>query len=141
MRVIGGSHPGIVTVIPHLTSPHSPDRDGRRGDMRDARWATPRQPLLSSAFLIRVGLSIRVHFLMLSIQLYTCLPRLRPPSRVPWRTVLGKLLWRVTWSNQVSFLLFTVARRGSWGPASDITLARTKSLVFLTSQEIPSMCL
>ena len=114
---------------PHLTSRHSPARWGRRGDMRDALCASLLQPARSSAFLIRVGVSILVHSLMLSSQLFACRPRFRPPSNVPCRMVLGRLLWRVTWPNHVSFLLLMVARRGSCGPALDVTWARTKSLV------------
>ena len=87
--------------------------------MRDALCASLLQPARYSAFLIRVGVSILVHSLMLSSQLFACRPRFRPPSNVPCRMVLGRLLWRVTWPNHVSFLLLMVARRGSCGPALD----------------------
>ena len=129
----------LKNTSPHLTSPHSPDRWGRRGDMRDALRASLLQLARYSAFLIRVGVSILFHSLMLSSQLFACRPRFRPPSNVPCRMVLGRLLWRVTWPNHVSFLLLMVARRGSCGPALDVTWVRTKSLVLRSDQEIPSM--
>ena len=73
----------LSPVVRLTTLPHSPDRDGRRGDMRDADAANRRHPALSSALRISVGLSIRVHSLMLSIQLLVCLPLRLPPSSVP----------------------------------------------------------
>ena len=91
------------------TPPHSPDRWGRRGDMRDALCASLLQLVRYSALLIRVGVSILVLSLMLSSQLFAC------------------------------FLLLMVARRGSCGPAIDVTWARTKSLILRSDQEIPSM--
>ena len=127
----------LCYATPHST--HSPDRWGRTGDMRDALCASLLQLARYSAFLIRVGVSILVHSLMLSSQLFACRPRFRPPSNVYCRMVLGRLLWRVTWPNHVSFLLLMVARRGSCGPALDVTWARTKSLVLRSDQEIPSM--
>ena len=54
-----------------------------------------------------------VHSSMFSIQHFLCRPRRRPPSRVPRRVDLERLLWRVACPNRASFRLLTVVRRGS----------------------------
>ena len=109
--------------------------------MRDDSAASCRQPDLSSALRIRVGLSILVHSLMLSSQLLVCLPLFLPPASVPWRTVFGKVSWRAIWPNQASFLLFMMVRRASCGPAHNLTCSLTKSLVLRSLQEIPRILL
>ena len=83
----------------------------RRGDMIDTSYDSERQAGLSSAYLVRVGLSSLVHSFRLYTQHLTCLPRFLPPSRVPCSTVLARLLWREMWPNHASFLLFIISAR------------------------------
>ena len=100
-----------------LTHSLSPLTWSRRGDMVDTSYDSERQAGLSSANLVRVGLSSLVHSFRLSAQHLTCLPRFLPPSRVPCSTVLARLLWREMWPNHASFLLFTIPNRFSCCPA------------------------
>ena len=76
--------------------------------MIDTSYDSERQAGLSSANLVRVGLSSLVHSFRLSAQHLTCLPRFLPPSRNPFSTVLARLLWRQMWQSHASFLLFTI---------------------------------
>lgn len=46
---------------------------------------------------------------MMMIQHFLCWPRHRQPSKVPWRMVLERLSWRVTYPNYAHFRLLTVA--------------------------------
>ena len=73
--------------------------------MIDTSYDSERQAGLSSANLVRVGLSSLDHSFRLSAQHLTCLPRFLPPFRVPCSTVLARLLWREMWPNHASFLL------------------------------------
>ena len=72
-----------VRAIGALTHSLSPLTWSRRGDMIDTSYDNERQAGLSSANLVRVGLSCLVHSFRLSAQHLTCLPRFLPPSRVP----------------------------------------------------------
>ena len=56
-----------------------------------------------------------VHSSMVSIQHFLCRPRRRPSYKVPLRTGLERLSWRVTCPNHASFRLLRVARRDSCG--------------------------
>ena len=59
------------------------------------------------------GKSWLVQSLTFSVQLFFCLPLRLPPSMVPRKMVLDRVTWPVSWPNHSSFLLFSVARRGS----------------------------
>ena len=79
--------------------------------MIDTSYDSEHQAGLPSANLVRVGLSSLVLSFRLSAQHLTCLPCFLPPSRVPYSTVLARLLWREMWPNHASFLLFTIPNR------------------------------
>ena len=68
-----------------------------------------------------------VHSLTLSIQHFLCRPRRRPPSEVPWGTVLERMLWRVTCPNRTDCCLLTVA----WGGSCEPTVPVLSSFVEL----------
>ena len=103
--------------------------------MRDDSAQILFQSFLQEALVSSSGIGRDVHFLMLSIQLFLCRPRRRPPSKVSWRMVLERLSGRVTCPNHASFLLLTGARTGSCGPTRELILFRTQSLV-LCSKEL-----
>jgi len=113
------------SLVPSLTKYH------RRGESADEETDTLLQAWLSVACWSRWPMSSEVHSLMLSVQLFRCLPRLRPPSTVPWRIVLLRVLCRVTCPNHWSFLLFTVASTGSWGPTRIVIEYLTDSSLWL----------
>ena len=86
-------------------------------------WGTIQRRSSSSLFLQQAlvtssDISRNVHSLMLSTQ-HLCRPR--PHSRVLWRVVFERLLWRVACPNHASFRLSTVARRGFCGPTRKLT--------------------
>ena len=73
-------------------------------------------PVLLEATVTSSGMGRDVHSLTLSFQHFLCQPWHCPPSKVPWRMVLERLLWHVTCLNHLNFLLLTVARRDFCGP-------------------------
>ena len=107
-------------------------------------WSTHRMtasarqvcPLLISSGL---GGPIWSILLGLSAQHLTCLPRFRPPSRVPCSTVLARLFWREMWPSHASFLLFTIPNRFSCCPARTFIPLCTNSFVLRSFHEIPNM--
>ena len=119
---------------------HHQSRDiwGRGGDMDAAETDFLLHSVRLSAALSRSGVVMAVHSLMLSPQLFRCRPLLLPPATVPCMMVFERLLCRVTWPNQASLRLFTVAKRVSWGPTISSTFCRTYSLVLCSLHDIPS---
>ena len=99
-----------------ISSVQSLDLLGHQGDMTDDSEEILFQSFLQEAFVSNSCLSRDVHSFILSIQHFFCWPRHHPPFKVPWRVVLEKLSWHVTYLNHVHFHLLTVARRGSCGP-------------------------
>ena len=63
------------------------------------------QSFLQEALVSSSGMGRHGHSLILSIQHFLCRPQCRPPSLVPWRMVLQRLLWCVTCPNHASFRL------------------------------------
>ena len=106
--------------------PGPPDR---RGDMRDDSAEILFQSFLQEALVGSSGMGRDVQSLKLSIQHFFCRPRRRPPFYVPWRMVLERLSWRVTYPNHENVRLLTVARRGSCAPTWKLILLPTRSLV------------
>ena len=82
------------------------------------------------------GIPRLIHSLMFSVQLFLCLPLHLPPSKMPNKMSLDKVSWRVMWPNHASFFLFTIAQRGSCGPANAATLCQTNSLVLCSVNEM-----
>ena len=117
----------------------SPLTWSRRGDMIDTSYDSERQAGLSSAYLVRVGLSSLVHSFRLSAQRLTYLPRCLPHSRVPCSTVLARLLLREMCPNHASFLLFTIPNRFSCRPARAFIPLCTNPFVLRSFHEIPNM--
>ena len=103
---------------------------------------TPRTRFATQMFVqLRTGISSSdmgrdVRSFMLSIQHFLCQPRHCPPSKVPWRMVLERLLWSVTCPNHASFHLLAVVRKGSCGPTSDLILLSTLLLVLCSKWEM-----
>ena len=95
------------------------------------------QSFMQEALVRNSGVGRNVHSLMLSIQHFLCQPRRRPPSKVPWRMIVSeRLLWRVACPNHASVRLLTVSRRRSCGPAWELILLRTQSLVLRSKKQI-----
>jgi len=117
----------------------SRDLGGRGGDTKDDAVVSLLHPSRSSALCSSTESFILVYSLMLSIHDLFCLPLFLPPSSVPCSTVFGRVLWRVTWPNHVSFFFLTMVRRGSCGPASRVIWLLTNSLVFRSLQESPAV--
>ena len=90
------------------------------------------QSFLQGALVSSSGTGRDVHSLMLNIRHFLCQPQCRPPSKVPRRMVLERLLQHVTCLNHPSFHLLTVVRRGSCGATSELILFCTQSLVLCT---------
>ena len=74
-----------------FSSVQSPDRLGRRENMRDDSAVILVQSFLQEALVSSFGTGRDVHSLMLSTQHFHCRPRCRPPSKVPW-----KMVWKVS---------------------------------------------
>ena len=74
------------------------------------------------------GMGKNVHSLKLSIQHFLCWPQRCPPSKVPWRMVLERLLQRATCPNHATFHFLTVARRGSCGLTMKLVLFRMQGM-------------
>ena len=70
--------------------------EGGGGGMEDDSAEILLQSFLQEALVSSSGISRDVRSLMLSTQHFLCCPRCCPPSNVPWRMVLGRLLWCVT---------------------------------------------
>ena len=82
-----------------------------------------------SAALWDLANSRSVHSLMLSSQLFVCLPCLLPPSTVPCKMVLARPDELETWPYHCSLRLFTIVRSSSSGPIACWILARTSHTV------------
>ena len=80
-----------------------------------------------------------VHSLMLSSNLFLCLPCLLPLFTVPCKMVLARPDERETWPYHCSLRLFTIVRRSSCGPIACWILARTSSLVTRSLYEMCSI--
>ena len=113
-----------------FSSVQSLDWLGHWGDMRDDSAEILFQSFLQEALVSSSSMGRYVHSLMLSIQHFSCWPQHHPPSKAPWRMVLERLSWCVTYSNHSSFHLLTVVRGGSCGPTGKLILLCTHSLVF-----------
>ena len=95
------------------------------GDMTDDSAEILFQSFLLEALVSSSGMSREVHSLMLSIQHFLCWHGHNLPSKVPWKTVLERMLWHVMCLNHGSFSLLTVARRRFGGPTRKLILLRT----------------
>ena len=80
-----------------------------------------------------------VHSLMLSSDLFLCLPCLVPPFTVPCKIVLARPDERETWPCHCSLRLFTMVKRSSCGTIGCRILTRTSSLVTWSLYEVCSI--
>ena len=80
-----------------------------------------------------------VHSLMLSTNLFLCLPCRLAHFTVPCKMILARPDERETWSYHCSLRLFTIVRRSSCGPIARWVLARTSSLVTWSLYEMCSI--
>ena len=71
------------SVYNYISSIQSPDRLGRRGDMRDDSADILFQSFVQEAHVSSSRMGRVVHPLTVSIRHFLCRPRLRPPSKVP----------------------------------------------------------
>ena len=101
----------------HLISSQSLNLGGHRGTTDDIA-AIPFHPSPSSAALRESPNSIPVHSLMLSSNLFFCLPLLLAPFTVPCRIVFIMPEDREMWPYQLSFCFFTKVRRSSRTPVT-----------------------
>ena len=106
------------------------------GNMADGSAEILFRCFLRKAGVKNSGMGRDVHSLMLSSQNFHCWQQCHPPSKVPWRMVLERMLWYVTCPNHASFCLWTVARRGSRRPTRKLILLRTQSLVLCSNKEM-----
>ena len=83
----------------------------RRGDMVRTLYDSNCQAGLSSAHLVRIGLSNLVHSSRLCTQSFSCCQHSLPPSRVQCSTILIRLLLWMIWPHHASFLLFNALTR------------------------------
>ena len=123
-------HYYYIRAAVYISSVQSLDRGGGGG----LTWGTIEQMSSSSFVLQEVLVSSSsmgrdVLSLVLSILRFLCRTRRRPASKVPWRMVLERLLWRVACPYHVRFRLLTDAGRGSCGPTRKLIVLRTTSLV------------
>ena len=93
-------------VVQHTRSDQSLDPVGR-GDMVDTLCDSKWQASLSSAHLVRVGLSSLVGSFRLSAHHFTCSLCFLLSSRDSCITVLGRRLGRMMWLNHASIQAFT----------------------------------
>ena len=87
------------------------------------------QSFLQETILSSSSMGRDVHSMILSdlsIQYFLCWPRHSPPSQVPWRVVLERLSWRMTYPHHASFCLLTAARTSSCGPTRKASSPRSK---------------
>ena len=92
-------------------------------------------PFLLSAALRESPNPIPVHSLMLSYNLFFCLPLLLAPFTVPCRTVSTPEDLKM-WRYHLSFLFFSMVRRSSCTPVAFWILLRTSSFVTWSLYEI-----
>ena len=89
--------------------------EGRRGTT-DEFATIPFHLVLFSAVLVELAKSIPVHSLILSTQLFFCLPLFLFPFTVPCRIVFAKPEDLETWPNHLSFRFLTRIRSSSSSP-------------------------
>ena len=114
--------------VSHLSSHLSLNRQGRWGTTHDFTTSFFHFSRFSTA-LWDLANSRHVHSLMLSSNLFFCLPCLLPPFTVPWKMVLAGPDERETCLYYHSVCLFTMSRRSLCGPIACWILARSASLV------------
>ena len=102
--------------------------EGRRGTT-DEFTTIPFHLDLFSAALGELAKSISVHSLILSSQLFFCLPLLLFPFTVSGRIVFAKPVDLETWPNHLSFRFLTRVRSSSYSPVAVWIFLRTSSLV------------
>ena len=111
---------------------------------REGRWGTTddftTSFIHSSLFSIALWeLANSVYSLMLSSNLFLCLPCLLPPITVPCKMVLARPDEREACPYHCSLRLFTLVRRSSCGLIACWILARTFSLVTWSLYEMCSI--
>ena len=84
---------------------------------------------LFAAALVELEKSIPVHSLILSSNLFFCLPIFLFPFTVPCRIVFAKPEDLETWPNYLSFRFLTRVRSSSYSPMAAWIFLRTSSLV------------
>ena len=89
----------------------------------------PSHLVLFSAVLVELSQSIPVHLLILSSNLFVCLPLFLCPFTVPCRTVFAKPEDLKAWPNHLSFRFLTRVRSSSYSPMAAWIFLRTSSLV------------
>ena len=102
--------------------------EGRRGTT-DKFATIPFHLDLFPAALVERAKSIPVHSLILSSQLFFCLPLFLFPFTVPCRIVFAKPEDLETWPNRLSFRFLTRVRSSSYSPMAAWIFLRTSSLV------------
>ena len=102
--------------------------EGRRGTT-DEFATIPFHLDLFSAALVELAKSIPVHSLILSSDLFFCLPLFLFPFTVPCRIVFAKPEDLETWPNHLSFRFLTRVRSSSFSPMAAWIFLRTSSLV------------
>ena len=85
--------------------------------------------LLFSAALVELAKSIPGHSLILSSDLFLCLPLLLFPFTLPCRIVFAKPEDLEMWPNHLSFRFLTRVKSSSYPPMAAWILLRTSSLV------------
>ena len=100
--------------------------EGRRGTT-DEFATTPFVLDLFSAALVKLAKSIPVHSLILTSQLFFCLPLF--PFIVPCKIVFAKPEDLETWPNHLSFRFLTRVRSSSYSPMAAWIFLQTSSLV------------
>ena len=98
-----------------IISSQSLNLGGRRGTTDDVA-TIPVHPSLSSVALSESPNPISVHSLMLSSNLFFCLPLLLAPFTVPCRIVFAMPEDLEMWPYHLSFLFFTMVSRSSCTP-------------------------
>ena len=71
------------------------------------------QSFLQEALVSSPGMGRDVHSLTLFVEHFLCRPRRLPPTKVPWKTGLETLSWRVTCPNLASFRFLSVGQQAS----------------------------
>ena len=115
-------------TLSFLISSQSLNLGGRRSTIDDVA-KIPFHSSLSSAALMESSNPIPVHSLMLSSNLFFCLPLLLAPFTVPCRIVFAMPEDFEMWPYHLSFRFFTMVRRSSCAPIAFWILLRTSSFV------------
>ena len=101
-------------------SVQSLDRLDHQGDTSHDSAKILFQSFVQEAIVSSSGMDRDVHSLMLSIQHFLRRPRRRAPCKVPFRMVLERLLWHVTYMLKPwKSLSLDSCQRGSCGPATE----------------------